>query len=555
MTKEILAVVDAVSNEKGVAKEIIFEALEAALASATRKRHPEDVDVRVAIDRESGEYDTFRRWEVVDDNAVVMSADELPEPVVEPPTLSGGSSSGPAGVGAEEEEDEGPRLFSPKTEILFSEAVKTHPEIGIGEYIEEPIESVDFGRIAAQTAKQVIVQKVREAERAQVVEAYQDREGELVMGVVKRVDRGNVIIDLGANAEALISREELIPRELVRPGDRLRGYLREVRSEIRGPQLFVSRTAPELMIQLFTLEVPEIGEGLIEIMGCARDPGSRAKIGVRSMVPRIDPVGACVGMRGSRVQAVSNELAGERVDIILWDEDPAKYVINAMSPAEVMSIVVDEDSQSMDVAVNEEQLSQAIGRGGQNVRLASQLTGWELNVMTEIQAQEKSEAETDRALKLFMEKLAVDEEVAMILMQEGFSGIDEVAYVPEAEMLNIEEFDADMVRELQSRARDALLAREIASEEGISDAPPAEDLLALEGMDNELAAALAHRGVITREDLAEQSVADLLDITDIGQDRAGELIMKAREIWFEDENSEGSSGEEPQAQVPTSPSS
>jgi N utilization substance protein A len=446
-------------------------------------------------------------------------------------------------------------LFSPKTEILFSEAVKTHPEIGVGEYIEEPIESVDFGRIAAQTAKQVIVQKVREAERAQVVEAYQDREGELVMGVVKRVDRGNVIIDLGGNAEALISREELIPRELVRPGDRLRGYLREVRSEIRGPQLFVSRTAPELMIQLFTLEVPEIGEGLIEIMGCARDPGSRAKIGVRSMVPRIDPVGACVGMRGSRVQAVSNELAGERVDIILWDEDPAKYVINAMSPAEVMSIVVDEDSQSMDVAVNEEQLSQAIGRGGQNVRLASQLTGWELNVMTEIQAQEKSEAETDRALKLFMEKLAVDEEVAMILMQEGFSGIDEVAYVPEAEMLNIEEFDADMVRELQSRARDALLAREIASEEGISDAPPAEDLLALEGMDNELAAALAHRGVITREDLAEQSVADLLDITDIGQDRAGELIMKAREIWFEDENSEGSSGEEPQAQVPTSPSS
>ena len=555
MTKEILAVVDAVSNEKGVAKEIIFEALEAALASATRKRHPEDVDVRVAIDRESGEYDTFRRWEVVDDDAVVMSADELPEAVVEPPMSSGGPSGGPAGADAEEEENEGPRLFSPKTEILFSEAVKTHPGIGVGEYIEEPIESVDFGRIAAQTAKQVIVQKVREAERAQVVEAYQDREGELVMGVVKRVDRGNVIVDLGGNAEALISREELIPRELVRPGDRLRGYLREVRSEIRGPQLFVSRTAPELMIQLFTLEVPEIGEGLIEIMGCARDPGSRAKIGVRSMVPRIDPVGACVGMRGSRVQAVSNELAGERVDIILWDEDPAKYVINAMSPAEVMSIVVDEDSQSMDVAVNEEQLSQAIGRGGQNVRLASQLTGWELNVMTEIQAQEKSEAETDRALKLFMEKLAVDEEVAMILMQEGFSGIDEVAYVPEAEMLNIEEFDADMVRELQSRARDALLAREIASEEGISDAPPAEDLLALEGMDNELAAALAHRGVITREDLAEQSVADLLDITDIGQDRAGELIMKAREIWFEDENSEGSSGEEPQAQVPTSPSS
>ena len=544
MTREILAVVDAVSNEKGVAKEIIFEALEAALASATRKRHPDEVDVRVAIDRETGEYDTFRRWEVVDDDAIVMSVDELPEPV-EP--------AEPApGVEGEEEEPEGPRVFSPKTEILLSEAVKLKPEIVSGDYIEEPIESVDFGRIAAQTAKQVIVQKVREAERAQVVEAYQDREGELVMGVVKRVDRGNVIIDLGGNAEALISRDELIPRELVRPGDRLRGYLREVRSETRGPQLFVSRTAPELMIQLFTLEVPEIGEGLIEIMGCARDPGSRAKIGVRSMVPRIDPVGACVGMRGSRVQAVSNELAGERVDIILWDEDPAKYVINAMSPAEAVSIVVDEDSQSMDVAVHEEQLSQAIGRGGQNVRLASQLTGWELNVMTEIQAQEKSEAESERVLKLFMEKLAVDEEVATILMQEGFSGIDEVAYVPEAEMLAIEEFDADMVSELQSRARDALLAREIASEEGITDAPPAEDLLALEGMDPELAATLAHRGVITREDLAEQAVPDVLDIADIGEERAGELIMKAREMWFEDENPEGSSGEGAASEASTS---
>ncbi|NCF27532.1 MAG: transcription termination/antitermination protein NusA [Gammaproteobacteria bacterium] len=535
MTKEILAVVDAVSNEKGVAKEIIFEALEAALASATRKRHPEDVDVRVAIDRESGEYDTFRRWHVVDDDAVVMTAEELPEPPAD--------ADSPSNPEAEQEEPEGPHLFSPKSEILLSEAIKQNSEITSGEYIEEPIDSVDFGRIAAQTAKQVIVQKVREAERAQVVEAYQDREGELVMGVVKRVDRGNVIIDLGGNAEAMISREELIPRELVRPGDRLRGFLREVRSEIRGPQLFVSRTAPELMVQLFTLEVPEIGEGLIEIMGCARDPGSRAKIGVRSMVPRIDPVGACVGMRGSRVQAVSNELAGERVDIILWDEDPAKFVINAMSPAEVVSIVVDEDSQAMDVAVNEEQLSQAIGRGGQNVRLASQLSGWELNVMTEIQAQEKSEAETDRSLKLFMDKLAVDEEVAMILMQEGFSDIDEVAYVPEAEMLNIEEFDGDMVRELQSRARDALLASEIASEEGISDAPPAEDLLALEGMDSELAATLAHRGVITREDLADQSIGDVLDIVDIGEERAGTLIMKAREMWFEDENTEGSSEE------------
>ncbi len=547
MTKEILAVVEVVSNEKGVAKEIIFEAIEAALASATRKRHPEEVDVRVAIDRETGEYDTFRRWEVVDDDAIVLSADELPEPVVDADTGTGGEG--------EEEEAEGPRVFSPKTEILLSEAIKLTPDISSGDYIEEPIDSVDFGRIAAQTAKQVIVQKVREAERAQVVEAYQDRVGELVMGVVKRVDRGNVIIDLGGNAEAMISRDELIPRELVRPGDRLRGYLREVRSEIRGPQLFVSRTAPELMIQLFTLEVPEIGEGLIEVMGCARDPGSRAKIGVRSLVPRIDPVGACVGMRGSRVQAVSNELAGERVDIILWDEDPAKYVINAMSPAEAVSIVVDEDSQSMDVEVHEEQLSQAIGRGGQNVRLASQLTGWELNVMTELQAQEKSEVETERVLKLFMEKLAVDEEVAMILVQEGFSGIDEVAYVPEAEMLGIEEFDADMVNELQSRARDALLAREIASEEGITDAPPAEDLLALEGMDSELAATLARRGVNTREDLADQSVGDVLDITDIGEERAGVLIMKAREIWFADENPEGSSDEGSGVEASTSPGS
>ena len=541
MTKEILAVVDAVSNEKGVAKEVIFEALEAALASATRKRHPDEVDVRVAIDRETGEYDTFRRWQVVDDDAIVLTAEELPEVAVDAAPKPAGEGEGEGED--EDEEDEGPRVFSPKTEILLSEAIKQNSEIASGDYIEEPIESVDFGRIAAQTAKQVIVQKVREAERAQVVEAYQDREGELVMGVVKRVDRGNVIIDLGGNAEALISRDELIPRELVRPGDRLRGYLREVRSEVRGPQLFVSRTAPDLMIQLFTLEVPEIGEGLIEIMGCARDPGSRAKIGVRSNVPRIDPVGACVGMRGSRVQAVSNELAGERVDIILWDEDPAKYVINAMSPAEAVSIVVDEESQSMDVAVIEDQLSQAIGRGGQNVRLASQLTGWELNVMTEIQAQEKSEAETDRVSKLFMEKLAVDEEVATILMQEGFSGIDEVAYVPEAEMLGIEEFDTDMVSELQSRARDALLASEIASEEGITDAPPAEDLLELEGMDSELAATLAHRGVITREDLADQSVGDVLDIADISEERAGKLIMKAREIWFADENSEGSSNE------------
>ncbi len=537
MTREILAVAEVVSNEKGVAKEIIFDAIEAALASATRKRHSEDIDVRVAINRETGDYDTFRRWLVVDDDETLESGDTAEPTPQEPVTRAEGGGEN------DDEIPEGPRELIPSKEILLSEAAKIKPGITAGEYIEEPIPSVDFGRIAAQTAKQVIVQKVREAERAQVVEAYEDRVGELVTGVVKRLDRGNVILDLGSNAEAVITREELIPRELVRPGDRMRGYLRDVRSEPRGPQLFVSRTAPELMIELFKLEVPEIGEGLIDIMGAARDPGSRAKIGVRSNVPRIDPVGACVGMRGSRVQAVSNELAGERVDIILWDENPAQYVINAMSPAEVVSIVVDEESKSMDVAVAEEQLSQAIGRGGQNVRLASQLTGWELNVMTESQADERSEAEAEKILKLFMDKLDVDEEVALILVQEGFSSIDEVAYVPIAEMTAIEEFDEDIAKELQSRARDVMLTREIASEEGLSDAPPAEDLLALEGMDDVLAHAMARRGVVTREDLAELAVDDLVEIADVDRERAGTLIMTARAIWFEDENEKESESE------------
>ena len=504
MSKEILMVVDAVSNEKGVDKEIIFEAIEAALASATKKRQFEDIDVRVAIDRETGDYETFRRWLVMDD---------------------------------EDEEFEFPERQSKHTHAQIRQ-----PGVAIGEFIEEPMPSVDFGRIAAQTAKQVIVQKVREAERAQVVEAYQDRVGELVNGVVKRVERGNVYLDLGGNAEALIGREDLIPRELVRPGDRLRGYLREVRSEARGPQLFVSRTCPELMKELFTLEVPEIGEGLIEIMGCARDPGSRAKIGVRTHEARIDPVGACVGMRGSRVQAVSNELAGERVDIILYDENPAQFVINAISPADVISIVVDEESHAMDVAVAEDQLSQAIGRGGQNVRLASYLSGWELNVMTEAQAEEKGEAEAEGVLNVFMAQLDVDEEVASILIQEGFTSIEEVAYVPEQEMLDIEEFDDSIVNELQSRARDVILTREIASEEGASE--PAQDLLELDGMDTELAYALARGGVITREDLADQSVDEITDITDVEASRAGQLIMAARAMWFDEEGAnEGVEGE------------
>jgi N utilization substance protein A len=527
MSKEILAVVEAVSNEKGVAKEIIFEAIEAALASAKRKRHPEDIDVRVAIDHDTGDYETFRRWLVVDDDDILAEG-----AVVEQEQAQPAPEPGPEG---QEAVPAGPRELIAEKEILLSEAVKIKAGIYADDYIEEPIDSVDFGRIAAQTAKQVIVQKVREAERAQVVEAYEGRVGELVTGVVKRLDRGNVIIDLGGNAEAQISREELIPREMVRPGDRLRGYLREVRPEPRGPQLFVSRTAPDLMIELFKLEVPEIAEGLIDIMGAARDPGSRAKIGVRTNVPRIDPVGACVGMRGSRVQAVSNELAGERVDIILWDENPAQYVINAMSPADVVSIVVDEEAKSMDVAVSEEQLSQAIGRGGQNVRLASQLTGWELNVMTESQADERGEAEAEKILKLFMDKLAVDEEVSLILIQEGFSTIEEVAYIPIAEMIAIEEFDEGIAQELQTRAKDIMLQKEIASEEGLSDLPPAEDLLEVEGMDETLAHALARRGVITREDLAELAVDDVTELTDIDRTRAGSLIMAARAVWFENE--------------------
>lgn len=497
MNKEILMVVDAVSNEKGVQKRVIFEAIEAALASATRKKHGGDIEARVAIDRDTGAYQTFRRWLVV--------PDEMEE------------------------------LENPEAEIRLSDARKQQSDIDAGGYIEEPMESVAFGRIAAQAAKQVIVQKVREAERAQVVEAYKDRIGDLVMGVVKRIERGNVYMDLGGNAEAIVPREHMIPREAVRPGDRLRGYLYDVRSEPRGPQLFISRTAPELLIALFRLEVPEIGEGLIDIMGAARDPGLRAKIAVRAKDQRIDPVGACVGMRGSRVQAVSNELAGERVDIINWSENPAQFVVNAMSPADVVSIVVDEESGSMDVAVAEEQLSQAIGRGGQNVRLASQLTGWELNVMTEGQAEEKSEQESERLQTLFMEQLDVDEEVAAILVQEGFSTIEEVAYVPPQEMLEIEEFDESIVDELRNRARDVLLLRAIANEEKLEETEPAEDLLNMEGMNKELAYVLASRGICTMEDLAEQSVDELIDIEGVDEERAAALIMTARAPWFADE--------------------
>jgi len=495
MSKEILLVVDAVSNEKDVGKSIIFEAIEAALASATRKRHGDDILVRVAINRTTGDYDTFRRWEVVE-------------------------------AYAEDEPDAALR------QITLEAAREDNPEIQVGDFVEEPIESIEFGRIAAQAAKQVIVQKVREAERAKVVEAFRGREGELVTGVVKRIDRGNVFIDLGGNAEAFIGREHMIPKESVRVGDRLRGYLYEVRSEPRGPQLFISRAMPELLIELFKLEVPEVGEGLIEIRGAARDPGLRAKIAVRALDSRIDPVGACVGMRGSRVQAVSNELNGERVDIILWNENPAQYVINAMSPADVISIVVDEDTHTMDVAVSEENLSQAIGRGGQNVRLASQLTGWELNVMDEAQAAEKSESEARGYMESFMQQLDVDEDVAAILVQEGFTTVDEVAYVPLEELMGIEEFDETLVNELRNRARDFLLTRAIANEEAFRE--PAEDLLKMEGMDRDLAYALASRGVVTMEDLAEQSIDDLMELDGMDEERAGRLIMTARAPWFEE---------------------
>ncbi|HET7174918.1 MAG TPA: transcription termination factor NusA [Gammaproteobacteria bacterium] len=499
MNKEILLVVDAVSNEKGVDKNVIFEALEAALASATRKKHGGEIDARVSINRTTGEYETFRRWVVQPDDAL---------------------------------------LESPDREIRLMDAVDVKPEIQVGEFIEEPIESVAFGRIAAQTAKQVIVQKVREAERAQVVEAYQGRIGELVTGLVKRVERGNVYIDLGNNAEAFIPREDMIPREAVRTGDRVRGYLKEVRAEARGPQLFVSRTTPAFLIELFKLEVPEVGQGLIEIKGAARDPGSRAKVAVKSNDSRIDPVGACVGMRGSRVQAVSNELSGERVDIVPWDDNPAQFVINAMSPAEVQSITMDEEAKSMDIAVAEDNLSKAIGRGGQNVRLASQLSGWELNVMSEAQATQKTEAEAQTLQKLFMEQLDVDADVAAILVQEGFSSIEEIAYVPTAELLSIEEFDEATVEELRGRARDVLLTQAIASEEQVSDAEPAEDLLNMEGMDKALAYHLASRGIVTMEDLAEQSVEEIKDIEGLDETKAAALIMTARAPWFAGEQAQ-----------------
>ena len=498
MGSEILMVVDAVSREKGVAKEVIFQALEAALATATRKRHKGDIDARVAINRDTGAYDTFRRWEAIPDETEVV---EFPD-----------------------------------RQIKLSEARARKADIQVGEFIEEPLELVEFGRIAAQAAKQVIMQKVREAEREQVVKLYEERKGEMVTGVVKRMERGDVIVDLG-NAEALLSKTAMIPREGLRPGDRIRALLEDVKSIPRGPQLFLSRTSPKLLAELFKLEVPEAGEGLIVIHGAARDPGLRAKIAVSSTDPRIDPIGACVGMRGSRVQSVSNELAGERVDIIQWSDNPAQFVINALAPAEVRSIVVDEELHSMDVMVDEKQLSQSIGRGGQNVRLAGELTGWELNIMTEEAATEKGAQEASKATMLFMESLAVDENVATVLVQEGFSSLEEIAYVPKQELLAVEEFDEGLVEELRNRARDALLTRAIAQEEKINLAEPAKDLLEMAGMDETTARMLASHGIKSMEELAEQAVDDLLGFEGMTEERARELIMTARAPWFE--NREG----------------
>jgi transcription termination/antitermination protein NusA len=498
--KEILLVVEAVSNEKDIEPEIIFQAIEAAIATATKKKKGLDIDVRIDIERETGNYKTYRRWLVVDPNA---------------------------------EENNG--LENPLAEITLDAARMESPEIEAGEYVEEEIESIAFGRIAAQTAKQVIVQKVREAERAKVIDAFESRVGELVTGVVKKANRDSIIIDLGGNAEAIIHREEMMPREAVRAGDRLRGYLYAVNPEVRGPQLFVSRANSEMLIELFRIEVPEIAEETIDLMGAARDPGSRAKIAVKSNDKRIDPVGACVGMRGSRVQAVSGELAGERIDIVLYDDNPAQFVINAMSPAEVSSIIVDEDKHTMDIAVEEDQLAQAIGRNGQNVRLASQLTGWSLNVMTLEDAENKSKEENKGLVDKFIKELDVDEELAEVLAQEGFTSVEEVAYVPLSEMLDIEGFDEELVEALKARAKDALLTKAIRTEEKLEENEPAQDLLEMEGMDRHLAFVLASRGIITMEDLAEQSVDELIELEEIDEEKAAALIMTARAPWFAEE--------------------
>lgn len=495
MSKEILLVAEAVSNEKGVDRGIIFEAIEQALATATKKRYEEEADIRVDIDRATGAYETFRRWTVVADDQMAVLG----------------------------------------TEFTTEEAAEVDTSLQVGDVHEEQVENIDFGRIAAQTAKQVIVQKVREAERAKVIEQYQSHMGELINGTVKKVTRDNIIVDLGNNAEGLLPKAHLVGREMFRMGDRVRAILQEVCPENRGPQLILNRASSEMLVELFRIEVPEISEDVIEIKAAARDPGSRAKIAVKTNDGRIDPVGACVGMRGARVQAVSGELNNERVDIILWDENPAQLVVNAMAPAEVESIVVDEETQAMDVAVSEGDLAQAIGRSGQNVRLATELSGWRINVMSTDEWNSKQQQETGEILDVFLEHLDVDEDLAQLLVDEGFTSLEEVAYVPIEEMLSIDGFDQDIAEELRSRAKDALLTRAIASEEQLEAQEPAEDLLAMDGMDKHLAYVLASKGIVTMEDLAEQAVEDLLDIEALDADRAAQLIMTARAPWFEGE--------------------
>ena len=497
MNKEILLVAEAVSNEKQVPREKIFEALEFAIASATKKKNEGDIEVRVSIDRTSGDFDTFRRWLIIPDN--------------------------------QEQEN-------PFAEITLSAAQVEEPELQLGDYVEDQIESIKFDRITTQTAKQVIVQKVREAERAQMIAEYEDKVGELVTGTVKKVNRDNIIIDLGNNAEGVIYRDDMLPRETFRPGDRVRGLLYVIRPEARGAQLFISRTHPDMLVELFRLEVPEIAEETLEIKAAARDPGSRAKIAVKTNDKRLDPVGACVGMRGSRVQAVSGELGGERVDIVLWDENSAQFVINAMAPAEVASIVVDEDSHMMDVAVEADNLAQAIGRSGQNVRLASQLTGWELNVMTVEDLNKKHEEENAKVLNIFTAGLDVDEEFAAMLVDEGFTTLEEVAYVPASELLAIDGLDEDTVEELRNRARAFLTTRALANEESLEGAEPTEALLGLEGMSKHVAYVLASRGITDLEELAEQGTDEISDIDELDEEKAGKLIMAARNIvWFNEE--------------------
>ncbi|MBK8288668.1 MAG: transcription termination/antitermination protein NusA [Cellvibrionales bacterium] len=492
MSKEILLVADAVSHERGVDKEMISQPLEQALATATKKRYDEDADIEVSIDRQTGEYTTVRRWAVMPDDVL-------------------------AELG---------------TQFTIQEAHEKDANLKAGDVYEEVVDNVGFGRIAAQIAKQVIVQKVREAERAQMVEMYRHRIGELVNGTVKKVTRDNIIVDLGGNAEAILPRENLVGRELFRMNDRARAVLLEIRQDQRGPQLILSRSCPEMLIELFKIEVPEIAEQVIEIRAAARDPGSRAKIAVKTNDGRIDPVGACVGMRGSRVQAVSGELDNERIDIVLWNDNPAQLVINAMAPAEVESIVMDEDTRTMDVAVAEENLAQAIGRGGQNVKLATQLTGWAINVMSVEEAEARQQQEAGSILELFMEALEVDEDVAAVLIEEGFASLEEVAYVPLDEMMTIEGFDEEIATELRNRAKDALLTRALASEEKVGG-QPAADLLEMEGMNDVLAYKLASNGICTMEELAEQAVDDVLEIApELGEEKIASLIMTARAPWF-----------------------